>query len=197
TTAGDLAEDLHLLLQGPASNVSVPGPTPVRPKALTALQHEACPHCGQEISIDSKYCGGCGQSRAGMLFLSPQSGQAMSEPPAPVSPATPRQEKQEEAARRLLTVVFCQLDSLALSERLDPEDLAELLEAYHRMVTSVVQAHGGHVAQSMGEGVLARFGYPRVQEDAARRAVQAGLGLVAAADGVKPELTRRLGERLD
>src|SRR5262249_30808110 len=125
------------------------------------------------------------------------SGQATTKNPAPVAPAAPRQEKTEEAARRQVTVVFCQLDSLALSEHLDPEDLAELLQAYHQVAVSVVQEHGGHVAQSLGEGVLACFGYPRVQEDAARRAVQAGLGLVAAADGVKPELTRRIGERLD
>jgi class 3 adenylate cyclase/predicted ATPase len=197
TAAGDLAEDLQLLLQGSASNVTVPGPAPVQSKALTTSRHEACPHCGQENSRDSKYCSGCGKSLAESFSAAPPAGQTKSEPPAPVAPAAPRQEKQEEVARRQLTVVFCQLDSLALSECLDTEDMAELLQAYHRIAAEVVQAHGGHVAQSLGEGVLACFGYPRAQEDAARRAVQAGLGLVAAADGVKPELTRRLGARLD
>ena len=66
--------------------------------------------------------------------------------------------------------------STALSARLDPEDLRELIGAYHRRVAATVERYGGFVAKYMGDGVLAYFGYPRAHEDDAERAVRAGLG---------------------
>ena len=70
--------------------------------------------------------------------------------------------------------------STALSARLDPEDLRELIGAYHRRVAAAVERPGGFVAKYMGDGVLAYFGYPRAHEDDAERAIRAGLELVAA-----------------
>ena len=89
-------------------------------------------------------------------------------------PATP------PAERRALTVMFCDLvGSTALSARLDPEDLRDLLAAYQRHVTAVVEAAGGRVARYEGDGVLAYFGYPAASEDDAESAVRAGLELAA------------------
>ena len=86
-----------------------------------------------------------------------------------------------EAERRHLTVMFCDLvGSTALSSRLDPEDLRAVIAAYHRQATEVIQAGGGFVAQYMGDGVLAYFGYPQAHEDDAERAVRAALRLVDA-----------------
>ena len=86
-----------------------------------------------------------------------------------------------EAARRQLTVLFCDLvGSTALSSRLDPEDLRAVISAYHRQATEVIQASGGFVAQYMGDGVLAYFGYPQAHEDDTERAVSAALRLVDA-----------------
>src|SRR5689334_13036222 len=86
-----------------------------------------------------------------------------------------------EAERRHLTVLFCDLvGSTALSARLDPEDLRTVIAAYHRQATEVIQASGGFVAQYMGDGVLAYFGYPQAHEDDAERAVGAALRLVDA-----------------
>jgi class 3 adenylate cyclase/tetratricopeptide (TPR) repeat protein len=83
------------------------------------------------------------------------------------------------AERRQLTVMFCDLaGSTALSSRLDPEDLREVLSAYHKAVAEVVAGFGGCVAKYMGDGVLVYFGYPRAHEDDAERAVRAGLTLV-------------------
>lgn len=85
------------------------------------------------------------------------------------------------AERRQLTVLFCDLiGSTALSARLDPEDLRGVLAAYQRRVAEVMQAHGGYVAQYMGDGVLAYFGWPRAHEDDVERAVRAGLAVAAA-----------------
>ena len=86
-----------------------------------------------------------------------------------------------DAERRQLTVMFCDLvGSTALSAGLDPEDLREVIAAYHRAVAEVVAGLEGFVAKYMGDGVLVYFGYPRAHEDDAERAVRAGLGSIDA-----------------
>jgi class 3 adenylate cyclase len=86
-----------------------------------------------------------------------------------------------DAERRQLTVMFCDLvGSTALSAGLDPEDLREVIAAYHGSVADAVAAFDGFVAKYMGDGVLAYFGYPQTHEDDAERAVRAGLGIIDA-----------------
>ena len=75
--------------------------------------------------------------------------------------------------------MFCDLvGSTALASRLDPEDLREVLGAYHAVVAEVVVKFGGYVAKYMGDGVLAYFGYPQAHEHDAEQAVRAGLALI-------------------
>src|SRR4029077_5102762 len=84
------------------------------------------------------------------------------------------------AERRQLTVMFCDLvGSNSLASRLDPEDMREVLGAYHAAVAEVVTGFGGYVAKYMGDGILAYFGYPQAQEHDAEQALRAGLALVA------------------
>src|SRR4051794_32351971 len=86
-----------------------------------------------------------------------------------------------EAERRQLTVMFCDLvGSTPLSTRFDPEDLREIVGAYHRCVTGTVVRFGGFVAKYMGDGVLIYFGYPEAHEDDAERAARAGLAVIDA-----------------
>ena len=75
--------------------------------------------------------------------------------------------------------------STALSARMDPEDLREVISAYQKCVAETVQRFGGFVAKYMGDGVLVYFGYPQAHEDDAERAVRAGLELVAAVSALK------------
>ena len=78
--------------------------------------------------------------------------------------------------RRVLTVMFCDLvGSTTLSESLDPEDFHGLIQLCQAAWRALVEAHGGHVAQFLGDGLLAYFGYPRSREDDAPRALRAGL----------------------
>src|SRR5713226_159028 len=101
------------------------------------------------------------------------SGDAVSSPPS----ATP----EDRAARRQVTVMFSDLvGSTALSARMDPEDLREVISAYQKCVAETVGRFGGFVAKYMGDGVLVYFGYPQAHEDDAERAVRAGLALVEA-----------------
>ncbi|MGB6742505.1 MAG: adenylate/guanylate cyclase domain-containing protein, partial [Terracidiphilus sp.] len=113
-----------------------------------------CPQCAYRNPRDAEKCGGCGRS-----LLSTQ---------------TPT------AERRHLTVFFADIaGSTTLAEKLDPEDLRELYARYQADCAEVVQRYEGHVAQYLGDGVLAYFGYPAAHEDDAARAVRAGLEILA------------------
>jgi class 3 adenylate cyclase/predicted ATPase len=99
----------------------------------------------------------------------------------PAAPTPVRSSGPGEAERRQLTVMFCDLvGSTALGARLDPEDLREVIAAYHRAVAGVVSRFDGFVAKYMGDGVLMYFGYPSAHEDDAERAIRAGLGIIEA-----------------
>lgn len=88
--------------------------------------------------------------------------------------------------RRHLTVMFVDLvGSTALSAQLDPEDMGELIRAYQNTVAGEISRFEGHIAQFLGDGVLAYFGWPRAHEDDAERAVRSGLAVTAAASRLK------------
>jgi hypothetical protein len=87
----------------------------------------------------------------------------------------------DAAERRQVTIMFCDLvGSTALSARLDPEDMREIIGSYHHCCAEQITKAGGFVAKYMGDGVLAYFGYPQAHEDDAERAVRAGLELIEA-----------------
>ena len=100
--------------------------------------------------------------------------------------STPSPHPEDRAERRQVTVMFSDLvGSTALSARMDPEDLREIISAYQKCVAETVRRFGGFVAKYMGDGVLIYFGYPQAHEDDAERAVRAGLELVAAVGSLK------------
>jgi class 3 adenylate cyclase/predicted ATPase len=100
--------------------------------------------------------------------------------------SAPTVSPEDRAERRQVTVMFSDLvGSTALSARMDPEDLREVVSAYHKCVAEVVRRFGGFVAQYLGDGVLVYFGYPEAHEDDAERAVRAGLEVIAAVTALK------------
>ncbi len=99
--------------------------------------------------------------------------------------------------RRQLTVLFCDLvGSTALSARLDPEDLREILHEFQRRCTEAIRRYEGHIARFMGDGLLTYFGFPVAQEDAAERAVNAGLAMVEAVSGMATPSGERIAMRV-
>src|SRR6516164_7094143 len=94
--------------------------------------------------------------------------------------------------------MFCDLvGSTELSARLDPEDLREVIAAYHRAVSDVVQSFDGFVAKYMGDGVLVYSGYPGAHEDDAERAIRAGLGVDRRGRTPRCEIGEARGSRWD
>jgi class 3 adenylate cyclase/tetratricopeptide (TPR) repeat protein len=113
-----------------------------------------CSSCGFSNSTAARFCGGCG------------------------SPLV--RTEGESTERRQITVLMCDLvGSTALSQRLDPEDLRDLLTDYQHVCEEAVERHDGHIAQYLGDGVLAYFGYPKAHEDDAKRAVRCGLDILS------------------
>jgi class 3 adenylate cyclase len=84
----------------------------------------------------------------------------------PKAPQTVDRSATDTAERRQVTVMFSDLGgSTALSARMDPEDLREVISAYQKCVAEMVQRFGGFVAKYMGDGVLVYFGHPQAHED--------------------------------
>ena len=163
--------------------------------AMATLQHCAsckadipdgsrfCPQCGAPQALK---CAACGQDNAAGSRFCAHCGAKLGEAPAPAtpapavgSPAVPR--AGSSAERRQLTVMFCDLvGSTALSTRLDPEDLRDVIAAYHKCAATVVGRFGGFIAKYMGDGVLVYFGYPEANEADAENARAPALALVEA-----------------
>lgn len=141
----------------------------------SALPRE-CANCGTANTTSAKFCKRCGS----VLAIEKRVAAAAS--------ATP------DGERRQLTVMFADLvDSTPLSGRLDPEDLRDTVRRYHAACAASIERWGGHVGHWLGDGVLAYFGYPSAHEDDARRAIRAGLEIVAWArqlDGTERDPVR-------
>ena len=119
--------------------------------------------------------------RMAVETLDPPAGAERAEPATVVEPPSPG----PRAERRRLTVMFCDLvGSTALAERLDPEELRELMRAYQGACREAVARFAGHVAQYLGDGLMVYFGWPTAHEDDVERAVRAGLAIVLAVKAV-------------
>ena len=140
-------------------------------EACGAPVPKGCPSCGASIRPGAKFCGQCGGALAAATATAPTATPTRPSAPQAAPPAS-------SAERRQLTVMFCDLvGSTALAARIDPEDLREIIGAYHPCVAETVARFDGFVAKYMGDGVLVYFGYPQAHEDDAERAVRAGLAL--------------------
>jgi class 3 adenylate cyclase/predicted ATPase len=95
-----------------------------------------------------------------------------------------------EAEFRQITVMFCDLvGSTQLSQKLDPEDLQKLLDAYRRACSTAIRRYGGEVARYFGDGVMSFFGWPYAHEDDAVRAAHASLEIVSGVTKISGPVT--------
>src|SRR5262249_22743739 len=138
-----------------------------------ARLQQSCPSCGFENTAQAKFCGKCGTA----LAASGSQPAAQSRPRTGAAPAA----TAPEAERRQLTVWFCALLACTPSaEKLDPEDLRQVILAYQQTCAEQIRRFEGYLARYVGDGLLVYFGYPQAHEDDAPRAIRAGLGIVTA-----------------
>ena len=141
--------------------------------------------------IESGYSGLPAPARGRLLEV----GQNSSGDPLLVGPVPDRPTSQSDAQQdgdvehRHITVLLCKLaDPSALSNELGPEDVRDLVLSYKELVTGIIQRHGGYVAEYVGEGILASFGYPKFIDRNAEQAVRSGLAIIEALDGLNDNL---------
>jgi class 3 adenylate cyclase len=169
------------MMQCPSCDTAVQEGVKFCGKCGTALPR-GCPVCGHVNPSEDRFCSECGAS------LSPSSVRpAAFRPTVDVAPGAARKPRHPAPAeRRQITVMFCDMvGSSALSTRLDPEEQGEVIAAFHACCTSEIKALAGMVAQYLGDGVLAYFGYPTAQENDAERANLAGLGILKSVGAIK------------
>ncbi len=147
--------------------------------------NQACPSCGTSNVPGQKFCSDCGtklgvESSALALSDAGTNNQGIPERRPPAANATFGGE------RRQLTVMFCDLvGSTALTQKLDPESLRDLMQAYQQACRAVIDKYDGHVAQYLGDGLMVYFGWPKAHEDDAERAIRASLEIVEAVKKVR------------
>lgn len=127
-----------------------------------------CAECGASSPDGAKFCFNCG---------------ARMETPRP-----------PEGERRFVTVLFADVvDSTAMGEEVDPENIAEIMNGAFAFFNSSIVRFGGTVARLMGDAILAIFGAPIAHEDDAERAVHAGLAILESAQRYGEQVKRRYG----
>jgi class 3 adenylate cyclase/predicted ATPase len=139
-----------------------------------------CVHCGAVNPPESRFCGDCGTSLAaatqpsdGFTTAAMQMPSSLEESPASFISG---------GERRHLTVLFCDIvGSTSLAKALDPEDLNEITRRYYNGCTEAIHQFDGLVANFIGDGIMALFGYPRAHEDDAERAIRAALTIIRGA----------------
>ena len=151
-----------------------------------------CEKCGAAVGANAKFCRACGTPAARQSSVSTAVGSdetrkdgttvAVQFPPVAVG----------GGERRQLTVMFCDLvESTVLAERVDPEELRDLMQVYQRACRGVIEKYDGHVAQYLGDGLMVYFGWPRAHEDDAARAIHAGLEVARAVSQLKASVPTR------
>ena len=168
-----------------------------------------CSKCGADNREAARFCDGCGAqlglqcrscgivARVGARFCD-----ACGADLGDAAPTTCGQRARPVSAageRRHLTVLFCDLvGSTQIAARLDPEEWREIVASYHRAATEAITRFAGHVAQYLGDGVMAYFGWPEAHDNDAERAARAGLAILDAISKLnvqssRPKLSARVG----
>ena len=154
-----------------------------------------CPKCGCENPPEASFCGDCGAD----LFLPTAAPRSAEPAAAPIVVEHGAPHEAPEGERRHLTVLFCDLvGSTEIASHLDPEEWREIVGEYHHAAAQAIERFGGHVAQYLGDGVMAYFGYPEAHDNDAERAARAGLAILDAISKLnehpaRPKLSARVG----
>src|SRR5712691_656352 len=169
-----------------------------------------CSNCGSENPSDRKFCGQCGAqfllrcSQCGKENVPPfrfcgECGAALDIAVGIKIGASAPSLITASGERRHLTVLFCDLvGSTEIAAQLDPEEWREVVAGYHRVAAEAITRFGGYVAQYLGDGVMAYFGWPAAHDNDGERAARAGLAILDAVlklnhDTTRPKLAARVG----
>jgi class 3 adenylate cyclase/tetratricopeptide (TPR) repeat protein len=137
-----------------------------------------CPKCGAEILLERKFCGKCGQKLKAEEVIE-------------------KVEPSLEGERKQVSILFSDLSGYtAMSERLDPEEVKEIMSRVFGEITSIVNKYDGSIQKFMGDAVVAFFGVPKAHEDDPVRAIRAAKEIHSFVEGISPGVEQRVGQSL-
>src|ERR671930_2093682 len=137
-----------------------------------AVLSEACPNCGADLPPAARFCPSCG--------------------------ATVGEVERGPEERKLVTVLFADVSgSTALGERLDPEQLKEVMGSFFEAMREEIEAEGGTVEKFIGDAVMAAFGVPTAHEDDPSRAIRAALRMRSRLVDLNEDLSAAHGVALE
>ena len=136
-----------------------------------------CIACGAKIPPDRQFCGECGHQLK--------------------EPVAPRIEPSIEGERKQVTVLFSDLSGYtAMSERLDPEEVREIMSQVFGAITSIVNKYDGSIEKFIGDAVVAFFGVPKTHEDDPVRAIRAAKEIHSFVEAMSPRIEQKIGRSL-
>jgi len=157
-----------------------------------------CENCGFENPANFKFCGNCGANLVSASLARPAGEPARRGLPSAIPAALAEKiagvGKQIEGERRTVTVLFADISGFtAISEKLDPEQVYEFIDATRKSFIDEIYKHEGHLDKVLGDGVMALFGAPVAHEDDPARALRAALGMQEALKRINVDLEPQLG----
>jgi class 3 adenylate cyclase len=155
----------------------------------------ACPKCGSKNRPEAKFCDECGQKLIEREETPPlDRGRPLSYTPKHLTDKILTNRSALEGERKLVTVLFADVASYtSLSEKLDPEEVHQILDGCFQILMEAIHGHEGTINQFTGDGVMALFGAPVAHEDHAQRACHAALAIQQALRGYGEKIERECG----
>jgi class 3 adenylate cyclase/tetratricopeptide (TPR) repeat protein len=136
-----------------------------------------CPQCGSEYLPGDEFCGECGHRLEETI--------------------TEKRETPMEGERKQVTVLFSDLSGYtAMSEKLDPEEVKEIMSQVFGAITSIVKKYDGSIEKFIGDAVVGFFGVPKTHEDDPVRAIRAAKEMHSFVEAVSPRVEQRIGRSL-
>jgi class 3 adenylate cyclase/tetratricopeptide (TPR) repeat protein len=152
-----------------------------------------CPHCGAALQPNDKFCGDCGRGFTTPKASPPDYSKPHSYTPKFLADKILTSRSAIEGERKLVTVLFADVANFtSLSEKLDPEEIHEIMDACFKILMDEIHKYEGTINQFTGDGVMALFGAPLAHEDHAQRACHAALAIQNSLDQYSQKLKEDL-----
>jgi len=156
-----------------------------------------CPECGANNPVENKFCNECGSDLKPVKEVSDQITETISPPVSPSKDITGADTSAVKCERKHVTVLFSDLSGYtAITERLDPEDVKEIMSKIFAEIVQIVKKYEGFVERFVGDAVMALFGVPIAHEDDAVRAIKVAREIHDTIEYISPQFEKRVGQKL-
>jgi class 3 adenylate cyclase/tetratricopeptide (TPR) repeat protein len=147
----------------------------------------SCPQCGKAILPDDKFCNTCGHDLKATIKAKPEDRPTEKPTHLPSS----------DSARKYVTVLFSDMSGYtAMTEKLDPEEVKEIMGKAFGEISKVVARYEGFIEKFIGDAVMALFGATQSHEDDPVRAIKAAREIHEIVSSISPQYEKRIGKPL-